>query len=200
MPTILSIWKYQTIIMVAIPLSMTPMTPRQPSAVQICLWRMGREDQTSIEQRDDVVVYSSDILQEPLEITGDLRAEIWITTNVPDTDIVIRLTDVYPDGRSMLVADGIIRARYYNSPDFTSFEYLEPGQPYLLSIDIGPTSIIFNTGHRIRISITSSNWPRFSINPNTGEMFFTEGELGQKAITTILHDAKHPSAIILPVQ
>ena len=115
------------------------------------------------------MVYTGPILDEPLEVTGDLRAEIWITTDVPDTDIAVRLTDVYPDERSMLVADSIFRARYHNNPDFTSFEFLEPGVPYLLNLDLGPTSIIFNTGHRIRVSVTSSNWPRFSVNPNTGE-------------------------------
>lgn len=160
----------------------------------------GARNQSSIEERADVVVYSSDILDEPVEVTGDLRAEIWITTDVPDTDIVVRLTDVYPDGRSILIVDSIIRARYFNSPDFTSFEFIEPGIPYLLNLDLGPTSIIFNAGHRIRVSITSSNWPRFSVNPNTGEMFLLEGETGQIAHTTILHDSDHPSAIILPIR
>jgi putative CocE/NonD family hydrolase len=160
----------------------------------------GARDQRSIEARDDVVVYSSSVLDGPVEVTGDLRAEIWITTDVLDTDIVVRLTDVYPDGRSMLVADGIIRARYHSCPDFTCEEFLEPGVPYLLTLDLGPISIIFNTGHRIRVSITSSNWPRFSVNPNTGEIFLAEGETGQIAHTTILHDADYPSAIILPVR
>jgi uncharacterized protein len=157
----------------------------------------GARDQRSVEARDDVVVYSSPILDEPIEVTGDLRAEIWITTDVPDTDIVVRLTDVYPDGRSILVADSIIRARFHSCPDFACEAFLEPGVPYLLTLDLGPTSIIFNAGHRVRVSITSSNWPRFSVNPNTGEMYLREGESGQIAHTKILHDADHPSAIIL---
>ncbi len=160
----------------------------------------GPRDQRAIEARDDVVVYSSPTLDEPLEVTGDLSALIWITTDVPDTDIVVRLTDVYPDGRSMLVADGIIRARFRNSPDFSSETLLEPGEAVLLTVDLGPTSIIFNAGHRIRVSVTSSNAPRFSPNPNTGATYVEEGAGGQIAHTTVLHDAEHPSAIILPIK
>ncbi|MBI5959999.1 MAG: CocE/NonD family hydrolase [Chloroflexi bacterium] len=160
----------------------------------------GVYDQREIEQREDVVVYSSTPLDQPLEITGDLRADIWIRTDVPDTDIVVRLTDVYPDGRSMLVLDSVMRARYHSSPDFSSEQKLEPGVPVLLSFDLGPTSIVFNAGHRIRVSISSSNAPRFLPNPNTGAMFLTEGESGQVAHTTILHDAAYPSAVILPVR
>jgi predicted acyl esterase len=158
----------------------------------------GAYDQTSIEQRDDVIVYSSDVLPTPLEITGNVHADIWFSTDVPDTDIVVRLTDVYPDGRSMLIMDGIARARFRNSPDFSSEEMLEPNTPTLITVDLGPTSIIVNAGHRIRISVTSSNAPRFAPNPNTGEMFL--GETTQIAHTTILHDAAHPSTIVLPVR
>ena len=160
----------------------------------------GPYDQRSLESRDDVVVYTTVVLDEPVEVTGNLYARIWITTDVPDTDIVVRLTDVYPDGRSMLVAGGILRARYHNSPDFTSEQLLEPGVPVLLTVDLGPTSIIFNAGHRIRISVTSSNAPRFSPNPNTGAMYLEEGAVGQIAHATILHSADYPSMIILPVK
>jgi putative CocE/NonD family hydrolase len=160
----------------------------------------GSCDQRPVEERKDVILYTSPALDEPLEVTGDLRAEIWITTDVPDTDIVVRLTDVYLNGRSMLVADGIMRARYHNSPDFSSEQLLQPGEPTSLTLDLGPTSIVFNTGHRIRVSVTSSNAPRFAPNPNTGAMYLEEGAVGQIAHTTILHDADHPSAIILPLK
>ena len=160
----------------------------------------GAYDQRPIEARDDVVVYTSPFLDEPVEVTGDLRAQIWITTDVPDTDIVVHLTDVYPDGRSMLVADGIFRARYRNCPDFTCEEFLKPGEPVVLTVDLGPTSIVFNTGHRIRINITSSNAPRFSPNPNTGAMYLEKGAVGRIAHTTILHSTSYPSVIILPVR
>jgi hypothetical protein len=160
----------------------------------------GSCDQRPVEGRDDVLVYTSTALEEPLEVTGDVRAEIWFTTDVLDTDIVVRLTDVYPDGRSMLIVDGIVRARYHNSPDFAAFELLETDRPYPVTLDLGPTSIILNKGHRLRVSVTSSNWPCFSVNPNTGESFLLEGEQGRIAHTTILHDAAHPSAIVLPVK
>ena len=118
---------------------------------------------------------------------------------MPDTDIVVRLTDVYPDGRSMLIMDNIMRARYRASPDFTSESFLTPGEPARLTFDLGPTSYLLNAGHRLRVSVASSNASRFAPNPNTGAHFLEEGEAGQIAHTTILHDAAHPSAIILPL-
>ncbi len=161
----------------------------------------GSCDQRPVERRADVVVYSTMPLPEAVEVTGDLRADIWITTDVPDTDIVVRLTDVYPDGRSMLVADSIVRARYADSPDFSAEKMLTPGEPVKLMVDFGPTSIVFNAGHRIRISITSSNAPRFAPNPNTGtDAVLGEGVTPQIAHTSILHDAEYPSALVLPVR
>jgi len=159
----------------------------------------GSCDQREIERREDVLVYETDSLDAPLEVTGDIRARIWIATDVPDTDIVVRITDVYPDGRSMLVVDGIMRARYHNSPDFSTETLLVAGQPTLLEFEIAPTSYIFNTNHRLRVSITSSNAPRFAPNPNTGAMFFDAGAEARIATTTILRSAAYPSAIILPV-
>ncbi len=160
----------------------------------------GSYDQRPIERREDVIVYSTQPLPEPVAVTGQVRAQIWITTDVPDTDIVVRLTDVYPDGRSMLVLDGIARARFHETPDQSSESSLTPGEPVMLTVDLGPTSIVFNQGHRIRISVTSSNAPRFAPNPNTGAMFFDEGDSVQIAQTTILHSADYPSMLILPVE
>ena len=147
-----------------------------------------------------MLVYSSPVLDEPADVTGNLQAQIWIETDVLDTDIAVRLTDVYTDGRSMLVTDGIARPRFRSSPDFSSEEFLQGGVPVMLTVDLGPTSISFNTGHSIRISITSSNAPRFEPNPNTGAMYLEEGVVVEVAHTTILHSADHPSAIILPVK
>lgn len=159
----------------------------------------GSCDQRDIENRADVLIYETDILNTPMEVTGDIRAQIWIETNVPDTDIVIRITDVYPDGRSMLVVDGIVRARYHDSPDFSTETLLISGEPTLLEFEVAPTSYIFNTGHRLRVSITSSNAPRFAPNPNTGAMFFDEGDETRIATTKILWGDVHPSAIIFPI-
>jgi len=159
----------------------------------------GSFDQREVETRDDVVVYTTPPLPSPVEATGDLRAEIWIMTDVPDTDVAVRLTDVYPDGRSMLITDSIFRARYSTCPDFTCEDVLSPDEPVRLTVDLGPHSYIFNAGHRIRISVTSSNAPRFAPNPNNGDMYLEEGTPARVAHTTILHDAAHPSALILPV-
>ncbi|NJL56374.1 CocE/NonD family hydrolase [bacterium] len=176
--------------------------PNNPTAT-ICganlILPAGSCDQREIESRGDVLIYETDILDAPLEVTGDIRAQIWIETDVPDTDIVVRITDVYPDGRSMLVVDGIMRARYHASLDFSTETLLVPGEPILLEFEIAPTSYIFNDGHRLRVSITSSNAPRFAPNPNTGAMFFNPGDETRIASTRLLWGDTHPSAIVLPV-
>ena len=159
----------------------------------------GAYDQRPIEQRGDVLVYSTPALGAPLEVTGDLSAVIWLTTDVPDTDIVLRLTDVYPDGRSMLLADGVAQARYRYSPDFSFYTLLAPDIPYRLTLDLGPTSIIFNAGHRLRVSVTSSNAPRFTPNTTTGALYPFADATARPAHTTIWHDAARPSALLLPL-
>ena len=160
----------------------------------------GMCDQRPLEGREDVLVYSTGALPEPVEVTGDIRSELWVSTDVPDTDIVVRLTDVYPDGRSMLVADGIARLSMYANPDHSSVSEITPGEPVRLTIDLGPTSIVFNQGHSIRISVTSSNAPRSNPNPNTGARFASDEKPAMIAHTSILHDAAHPSAFILPMR
>ncbi len=99
----------------------------------------------------------------------------------------------------MLVADGIARARYRDCPDYTCETFLTPGEPVKLVVELGPTSIVVNAGHRIRINVTSSNAPRFAPHPNTEEVFLKEGEAFRLAHTTILHDAGHPSVLVHPV-
>lgn len=160
----------------------------------------GACDQSPIESRDDVILFDLPVLAEPLEVTGDVYAEIWIETDVVDTDIAVRVTDVYPNGDSMLVMDSIMRARYHNDPTATNATLLTPGEPVLLRFEIGPTSYIFNEGHQIRISVSSSNAPRFAPNPNTGADFLEPGQSGVVATTTILHNAAQPSAIVVPVR
>ncbi len=151
-------------------------------------------DQREIEARADAVVYSTPPLEAPLEITGRVRARIWLVADVPDTDVVVRLTDVYPDGRSMLVLDGALRARFRDG-DFSREAWMTPGTPYELAIDLGSTAIVFNAGHRVRIVVSASNAPRFAPNPNTGP---SDGA-PQVATLTLLHDAEHPAALVLPV-
>lgn len=143
----------------------------------------------------DVLIFATEPLRQPLEVTGRIRVHLWVSSSAKDTDFTAKLTDVYPDGRSMLVADGIIRARYRNS--FGKAELLKPGKPYQLDIDLWSTSIVFDKGHRIRLAISSSNSPRFDVNPNTGELPF-QAKTKQKASNTIYCDANHASALYLP--
>jgi putative CocE/NonD family hydrolase len=156
----------------------------------------GPFDQGPVEGRPDVLVYTTPVLADPIEITGPIVARLWASSDAPDTDWTVKLTDVYPDGRSMLVLDGILRARHRESMETEVF--MEPGEIYLFEVDIWSTSIVFDIGHRIRIAISSSNDPRFDPNPNTGHPFRADDET-RVAVNTIRHDASSPSYVLLPV-
>lgn len=156
----------------------------------------GSMDQRKIEGRDDVLVFTSDVLDKPVEVTGRIFAKIFISSSAADTDISVRLCDVYPDGRSMLIAEGIQRLRYRKSREKP--EPLTPGQVEEVSIDCWSTSQIFNTGHRVRVTITSSNFPRFDVNPGTAQPWSEAGEKVKQ--TNRIHcDAEHPSRLVVPV-
>lgn len=157
---------------------------------------IGPRDQRSIELRPDVLLFTSDVLETPLEVTGRISARLYVSSDCPDTDFTVKLTDVYPDGRSMLVTDGIIRARFRES--FEKETPLEPGAVVAIPVDLWSTSLVFNKGHRIRIAVSSSNSPRFDPNPNTGHPFRADPE--QRVATNSLHiSEKYPSQIVLPV-
>ena len=156
----------------------------------------GSFDQRPVEDRDDVLLYETEALAEPLEVTGRLRAKLYVSSDCPDTDFTAKLTDVYPDGRSMLVCDGILRMRFRNG--FEKEELMEPGEVYEAFVDLWSTSIIFNKGHRIRVAVSSSNSPRFDPNPNTGEGFSQSGKT-RVAANTVYSNKDHPSQIILPI-
>ncbi|MEX2287262.1 MAG: CocE/NonD family hydrolase [Planctomycetaceae bacterium] len=156
----------------------------------------GPMDQRKVELRDDVRVFTTEALTEPLEVTGRIIAKLFVSSDCPDTDFTVKLCDVYPDGRSMLVTDGILRARYRTS--FREEEFLEQGRVYELSVDLWSTSLIFNKGHRVRVAVSSSNAPRFEPNPNTGKPFRADDET--RVATNTLHvSSTSPSAIILPI-
>jgi predicted acyl esterase len=157
----------------------------------------GPKDQRPVENRPDVLVFTTPPLKEPLEVTGRIRAHLWVSSSAVDTDFTAKLTDVYPDGRSMLITDGIIRARYRHSVERE--ELLTPGEVVEVDIDLWSTSLILNRGHRLRLALSSSNAPRFQPNPNTGEAFPPEGKPGVPAENTVYFDAAHPSHVILPV-
>ena len=156
----------------------------------------GPVDLRPIESRKDVLVFSSDVLPEPLEVTGRISAELFIASDCPDTDFTAMLADVYPDGRSMLVTDGILRARFRKS--FEREEFLQPSQTYKLSVDLWSTSLAFNKGHRIRVLVSSSNSPRFDPNPNTGHAFRADKQI-RVATNTVHLSAGRSSHILLPV-
>jgi uncharacterized protein len=167
----------------------TLMTPEFPA---------GPYDQRAIESRPDVLVYTSDVLGEDLEVTGPVEVHLWTISSAPDTDFVARLTDVFPDDSSICLTDGIVRARYRNLVQGGEPSLLQPGHPYHYIIDLWATSNVFLAGHRIRLQITSSSFPRWDRNQNTGHPIGADAELAV-AWQTILHDVEHASYVMLPV-
>lgn len=157
---------------------------------------IGPRDQTSIESRDDVLLFTSEVLEAPIEVTGRIKAKLFVSSDCPDTDFTVKLTDVYPDGRSMLVTDGIIRARFRES--FETEKFLEPDEVVEVSVDLWSTSLVFNRGHRIRVAVSSSNAPRFDPNPNTGHAFRADKEK-RIAKNTLYFSDKYPTQIVLPI-
>ncbi len=127
----------------------------------------GAYDQQGVENRTDVLVFTTDVLDEPMTIIGQTNVSLQISSNCTDTDFTVKLTDVFPDNTSMLITDTIIRARNRNS--LSSWDFLTPGKKYYVNISLDPTAYVFNKGHKIRIDISSSNYPRFETNPNTGD-------------------------------
>nr|NNM89537.1 CocE/NonD family hydrolase [Bacilli bacterium] len=159
-------------------------------------YRPGPLDQATVEARDDVLVYTSAPLEEALTVIGPVKARLFVSTTAQDTDFVVRLTDVDPSGRSLNLADGIVRMRYRDSLEHPSL--LEPNHIYAIEVDLWATANVFLPGHCIRVQITSSNFPRWSRNLNTGESNESTAET-IVATQTILHDEKHPSHLLLPV-
>ncbi len=155
----------------------------------------GPRDQSSIENRSDVIVFTSDALIEPYEATGSIKAKLFVSSDCPDTDFTVKLTDVYPDGRSMLITDGILRMRNRNGVDH--WEFMQPGEIYEVEVDLWSTSYIWNTGHKIRIAISSSNYPRFLANPNTKDSILNN-DTYNIAHNTLYLDSIHQSCIIFP--
>jgi len=157
----------------------------------------GVADHRPIETREDVLVYSTPVLTEAVEVTGPITMTLYASTSARDTDWVARLLDVYPDGRVINLQDGIVRARYRKGKAAPA-SLLEPDQVVEYQIDLWATSNLFQAGHRIRLEITSSNFPRFDRNLNTGEDPAT-GTRMVKARQVIHHSTKYPSHVVLPI-
>jgi uncharacterized protein len=165
--------------------------------------RPGARDQREIEDRPDVLVYTSEALRKDYTVLGPVHATVFAATSAPDTDFVVRLVDVYPDGRAIGVADGVIRTSAraaFPAPGVTrpaGLKPVEPGRVYSYNVDLWATGITFRAGHRIRVHITSSCFPRWDRNPNTGEG--PDSARTEVARQRIFHDPERPSHVTLTV-
>jgi putative CocE/NonD family hydrolase len=163
----------------------------------------GPRDQRAVEGRDDVLVYSTPPMAEDLEITGPVSLELYIKSSAVDTDFTAKLVDVWPDGFAQNLTEGILRARYRDSRETPTL--LNPGQVYKMTIDVWATSNVFKKGHTLRLEVSSSNFPRFDRNLNIGTTRYLKSSDNKSeqqfvsATNMVLHDAEHPSALILPV-
>lgn len=156
----------------------------------------GPRDQRPAEARDDVLVYSTPAFAQDTEITGAVTLELFAKSSAVDTDFTAKLVDVAPDGYAQNLTEGIVRARYRDSQEKAAL--MKPGQIYKFAIDLWATSNVFRKGHALRLEISSSNFPRFDRNLNTGE----DPAVSVKSVpatNTIYHDSEHPSALILPM-
>ncbi len=164
------------------------------------IWNM--QAPTPLSARNDVLVFQSEALERDIEVTGEIVVKLWISSTAVDTDFTAKLVDVYPPstdfpgGFDLGIGDGIIRTRFRDS--LKEEKLMKPGQIYPVTIKLYPTSNVFKKGHRIRVHVSSSNFPRFDLNPNTGEAL-NENRRMQTATNTVHHDAEHPSHILLPV-
>jgi putative CocE/NonD family hydrolase len=156
----------------------------------------GPADQSPNEKRSDVLVFSTEPLARDVEVTGWIKVKLFASSSAPDTDFTALLADVDPSGYARFLTDGIVRARYRNST--AKADPIVPGEVYEFPIDLWATSNLFKAGHRIRLYVSSSNFPRFDRNLNTGEPLGT-GKRMVKAAQKIYHDPQHPSALVLPV-
>ncbi len=168
---------------------------------RVSLWNCN--DELPLAARNDVLVFQTEALAEDMEVTGPLVVKLWASSSAPDTDFTAKLIDVYPPssdfpaGVDLNVGDSIVRARYRDGADKPA-QLMAPGQVYSFAIQLYPTSLVFKKGHRIRLDISSSNFPRFDVNPNTGEPL-NGNRRTAVATNTIYHDTLHPSQIVLPV-
>jgi putative CocE/NonD family hydrolase len=177
-----------------------PLNPVPTRGGGLCcnaVWSLGGAyDQRQVEQREDVLVYTSEPLDAPLNVTGPVKVILHAGSSAPDTDWTAKLVDVQPCGYARSLTDGIIRARYRDS--MSEPELIEPGAVIEYEIDLWATSNVFRPGHRIRVEISSSNFPRFDRNPNTGELPGRSADVAS-ALQTVHHSSAYPSRIVLPV-
>jgi len=156
----------------------------------------GSFDQRRMEARNDILVYTSEVLQEGVEVSGSVEVTLYVSSDVRDTDFTVKLIDVYPDGRAYNLDETVLRARYRES--YEKQVFMEEGEVYELTMSPMSTSNFFDAGHRIRIEVSSSNFPRFTRNLNTGGKNYDETE-GIVAHNRVHHSREYPSRISLPI-
>jgi hypothetical protein len=155
-----------------------------------------------LASRSDVLVFQTPPMEEDVEVTGPLQVKLWVSSSAGDTDFTAKLIDVYPptgdypEGYALNISDSILRMRYRES--WSNPVPMEPGRVYPITMTLYPTSNVFKRGHRMRLDISSSNFPRFDVNPNTGEPL-GKGRRVVVAENTLFHDRDHPSHITLPI-
>jgi putative CocE/NonD family hydrolase len=158
----------------------------------------GPRDQRVVETRHDVLCYTTEPLERPVEVTGPVQLILYASSSALDTDFTGKLVDVAPDGRAEILTEGILRARYRDS--LSNPAPLQPGRIYELRLDLWATANVFAAGHRIRLDVSSSNFPRFDRNTNTGGTIATEGaDALVQAVNRVYHDRAHPSHVLLPI-
>jgi predicted acyl esterase len=160
--------------------------------------RVGPYDQSSVESRSDALVYSTPVLDEEIEIIGKVRVFVYLSPDRTDTDIAVRLCDVYPDGRSILLTQGIHRGRFRNGVRPQDTSAMVPGMNYGIEVELQHLAITFRRGHRLRIIITGSNYPQYDLNPNTGGPLYQPGDT--LVATSVLHmGPSNQSLVVFPV-
>jgi uncharacterized protein len=156
----------------------------------------GVRNQAAVEARDDVLVYTGEVLEHDLEVTGPIVLKLFASSSAPDTDFTAKLVDVRPDGYAQNIAEGVVRACFREFLEAPTL--MRPGQVYEFTIDMWSTSHVFKAGHRLRLEVSSSNFPRYDRNQNTGHEIGTDAET-RPAQQTIFHDHRRPSRLILPI-
>jgi putative CocE/NonD family hydrolase len=172
----------------------SPMCPQEQACRSTIF---GCRNDLPLDKRSDVLSFATAPLDRDVDVTGVVRATLWISSDAVDTDFTAKLIDVYPDGTALHIADGQIRARYRNQ--HARPEFLKPGEVYRVGIDLGSVSNLFVKGHRIRLDISSSNYPKFEPNSNTGEPPF-EWTRRVKAKNTVYSGGARSSHVELPVR
>ncbi|MGB6563540.1 MAG: CocE/NonD family hydrolase [Candidatus Binataceae bacterium] len=158
--------------------------------------KAGVFDQREIEQRQDVLVYTGETLASDLEVTGPVTMILYAASSAPDTDFTAKLCDVRPDGYAQNIVEGVVRARFRDS--LAAPSPIVPERVYEYRLDLWATSHLFKAGHRLRLEVSSSNFPRYDRNPNTGHDLFADAEL-TRAHQSVFHDSRYGSRVVLPI-